>query len=231
MLSHFGDTESILKSGKLMESQSYITKDEERMSRIASMDYYMHNRNWDILFDSVDFTKFKTVLHLYGRSGCFARAFARKYPNVEIISFDDKKWQNVQKIKVDKRGPFPSNVKLEFGNPLDKLPEVDCIIMTHDSSCLECTDSCKLGKNIHDSLRQPNGELIILDNFVSEERNIDDCGLKMSFCNLMKGKQGHVRSLTDIKLALGRLDFKDVSLCEKEFENLCCVIATKIRKQ
>lgn len=178
------------------------------------------------MFDEIDFSKFKRVVNVAGQAGYLAKEFAKKYTNVEFINYDDKAWKKLQDETAQKCGAFPSNIKFEYGNPLDKIPEADCIIAPAIFTWLSCDNKKKLGDSIFKAL-SAGGQLVILENVTSENRDRDDCGLKNSFLTLATGVQGFGASLKEHTECLQKHGFKDVHQVAKGKGNVDIIVASK----
>ena len=226
ILKNFENTEKLIQSGKYKDSYASLTSNEECMRVTNAFQNRANKLNFERLFDNVDFTQFKSVVDIAGRGGCLARKFAKRFPNVEYICYDDKAWKKIQTETIEKCGEFPSNIKFEYGNPLDKIPESDCIIVPEVLPWLNCKHKNTLEENLFKSLKV-GGKLILIENITSEERNVDDCGLTSSFFTMMVGSEGHANSFKELSEALKKHGFKDVSLLEKGYGNCAIIFATK----
>lgn len=226
ILKNFESTEKLIQSGKYKDSYANLVKNDECMRITNAFQNRANSLNFDRLFDNVDFNQFKTVVDIAGRGGCLARKFAKRFPNVEYICFDDKEWKKIQQESTLKEGEFPSNIKFEYGNPLDKIPEADCILVPEVLPWLNCEHKAKLEENLYKALKA-GGRLILIENITSEERNVDDCGLGSSFFTLMVGSEGNASSFKELSQCLMKHGFKDVSLMDKGYGNCAIVFATK----
>lgn len=226
LLSSFNELESIIPSGKFKDSYSNLLASEDTMRVAAAFNWRANEHNFELLAKNCDFSKFKTVVDISGKNGCLSAYLAKQFPNVTFISFDDKKWEKLQKEIAQKKGDFPSNLKFEYGNPLTKIPEADCILVPELIQYLGTEDRKKLGDNLYAALRE-NGKLIILENVTSEERNIDDCGLKASFMTVMLGIEGYAASLKEHQQCLSKHGFKDIDIGFKGDGNMVAICASK----
>lgn len=226
LIKDYADAEKAIQTGKFKDSYSELLKSEEMMRIASCFQARAGKLNWDIMLDQIDFSKFKTVVNVAGQSGYLAKEFSTRYSNVEFINFDDKAWKKLQQETEQKCGAFPSNIKLEYGNPLDKIPEADCIIVPNVCVYLGVEDKKKLGESLYKALR-PNGMLVILDSVTSENRDVDDCGLKQSFSTLCLGIEGFATSFKECQECLTKHGFKDVHQLAKLKGNNALIVATK----
>ena len=226
MIIDYESSEKSIQSGKFKDSYSELLKSEEVM-KIASCFHARAERiNWDIMFNKVDFSRFNRVVNVAGQAGYLSRDFAKRFPNIEFVNLDDKKWKNIQNETIEKHGAFPSNIKFEYSNPLDKIPEADCIIVPNISNYLSYDNKTKLSDNLFKSLKK-GGLLVILENVTSENRDVDDCGLKQSFSTLCLGIEGFATSFEECQKCLMKHGFKDVQELAKGAGSVDIIIATK----
>jgi len=226
LLKNFESTEKLIQTGKSKDAYANLVKNEETMRITNCFQFRANEPNLDVLFNDIDFSRFGKVVDIAGRGGCLARAFAKRFPATEYVCFDDKEWKKIQNESIKLKGEFPSNIKFEYGNPLDKIPESDCIMVPNVLPWLNCEHKNKLEENLFKSLKA-GGSLILFENIISDERNVDDCGLSSSFLIMMAGSEGHAVSLKELTSALNKHGFQNVRRIEKAYGNLAIVVATK----
>lgn len=106
-------------------------------------------------------------------------------------------------------------IKLEYGDLYkDKLPEADCILSPHIIMHYNLDNKKKILQRIFEALHN-NGDLIILENLVDENRSKDDCGMKISSMFAMMGYEGFALSFTEFKDLLRSVGFTEVQLIPK----------------
>lgn len=228
VLSKFQQLEKNLPSGKFESAYKEMMKDEENMRRCADFYYKTNIPNFDLLIKYVDFSKYETIVDLAGKTGCLGMRIAQSNPLINVISFDDPKWEKIQKDEIKKRSiHLPANLRFEYGSVMtDKIPVADCVIIPQKGQWASSEEKEKLAKKISDSMK-PGARLIIMENVISEERNVDDCGLKQSFYMLMNDFDGVDVSFTEKKDALIKHGFTNIELIAKILGNTAIISAIK----
>jgi len=226
LLKDLMDAEKAIQTGKFKDSYAELLKSEEMMRIVACYQCRANKSNWEIMLDEIDFNQFKRVVNIAGQAGYLAKAFAKKYPNIEFVNFDAKEWKKIQDETAKKCGAFESNIKFEYGNPLDKIPEGDCILLPNIITWMSCENRMKLAENLFKALKS-GGKIVILENVTSENRDRDDCGLKQSFITLIAGTEGFGESLKEHEACLKKVGFTNVEQIAKGKGNVDIITANR----
>jgi len=227
LLKRITDLENLLPTGKFVNTREEILKDEQTMRSWEELYYKINRDNFDRLIESVDFSQFKRVMDISGKSGYLCKKIAMKHPNIEVICFDDKRWKPLTDDTQKKFGPFPNNLRFEWGNLLtDKIPEADCIIVPKTFSFLNTDDKKKFEDIIYKSLMK-GGKVIVMQNVISDKRDVDDCGLKHSFALFINGFDGYDCSVEEYQKCLVDHGFRDVQVVATLPGDVAVISATK----
>lgn len=205
----FDFMEKEFPNGKTHHFSEDIYNTEEDYKAYYSYFYKTNEMTFEHLLEKVHFPKYRRVVDLHGGNGTLSMSIKRKFPQCEVVSFDNKKCKECVEMKLKGNEMFNA-VKLEFGNILsDKLPTSDCFIAPHILVHFNCENKKKACKNIFNSL-DSYGDLLLVENLTDENRNKDNCALKMSFMLGAMGDQGAAHSFEEWKSCLTSVGFKDV---------------------
>lgn len=215
-------------TGKTQFIDDDITANEEDLK--CYMEYYCKSNefNFDNLINEINFEKYKTVIDIHGLNACLAMKIKTKYPKCNLISFDNKYLKEKAETKLKGHEMFEM-VKLEFGDlRKDKIPEADCVLAPHILMHLNYENKKNVLKGIFESLRM-NGDLIIMENLVDENRSKDSCGLKISFMFAIMGYEGYASSFNEYKELLIDAGFEDVKILSRQYGLSDLIIARKLK--
>ncbi len=214
-------------SGKTQLFSDELYANEEDMRCYVEYFYKSNTFNFDYLLECIDFSKYRKVCDIHGLTGCLTMKIKKKYQNIEAISFENKKIKDCAETKI-KGHDMGEIVKREYGDiNRDKLPEVDCIIAPHILLQYSADNKLNILKKIFDSLCN-QGDLIILENLIDENRSKDDCGMKISSMFAMLGYEGFSLSFNEYKNLLMSVGFKDIQRIERKAGVSDIIIARKV---
>lgn len=201
-------------SGKTQLYSDDIYSNEEDLKSYMEYFYKSNNFNFEYLLSKFDFSKFKKVVDIHGLSGCLAIKIKQKFPACDVYSYDNKKIKDTAETKL--RGKeMQEIVKLEYGDLYrDNIPQADCVIAPHVLMNYSMDNKKAILKRIYDNLYE-NGELIIMENLIDENRHKDDCGLKISFMFGMMGYEGFAISFNEYRDLLKTTGFTNIDRLEK----------------
>jgi hypothetical protein len=213
-IQRFSSLEKNFPLGKTHLFSEDLFADENDMRAFWDYYYKANQINFQNLLQNVDFSRFKRIMDLRGGLGWLSVLIKQKFLNAELISFDYKKVQSY--VEEVMRGQHMLGwIRLEYGDILkDKLPEADCMIAPHILMHFNCDNKLKILKRIFESLPM-NGELIIMENLMDEERSKDSHGLKISFMIGLMGYEGYSISFEEYRKLLQAAGFSDIQHINK----------------
>jgi len=223
----YQNLESSFPYGKTKFFSDEIYSNEEELK--CYMDYYYkaNEFNFDCLLNSITFVQYKRIVDIHGLTGNLAMMIKNKFPTCEVVSFENSYLKDKAQTRL-KGHDMIDIIKLEFGD-LRKSPltEADCFLAPHILMQFGLENKKKLLQHIFSKLNN-NGDLIIMENLVDNERSKDSCGLKTAFMFAMMGYEGYTFSFNEYKSLLCEVGFKDVQLLSKQHGLSDIIIAKKL---
>ena len=202
-------------AGKTILFSDDMYANEEDMKAYMEYFYKSNQFNFDYLTETIDFSKYKRICDIHGLTGVLAMKLKKKFPNCDIISFDNKKIKECAETKVLGHD-MGEMVKREYGDLYrDKIPEVDCVVAPHILMHYSWENKKNILKRIFDGLSN-QGDLIIQENLVDENRSKDDCGMKISSMFAMLGYEGFALSFNEFKDLLSSAGFTDIQKIDRK---------------
>jgi hypothetical protein len=214
-------------AGKTQVFSDDVYATEEDMK--SYMEYFLKSNafNFDYLVSKIDFSRYRKVIDIHGLNATLSILIKRKYPTCDVNSFDNKKLKDYVTSKLVGL-EMQDAVKLHFGDIRDNLPfETDCVIAPHILMQFSNENKKAILSRIFYKLYN-NGDLIIMENLVDENRKKDDCGLKIGFMLAMMGYEGCSLSFTEYKDLLRSVGFADVQLLPRQQGFSDIIIARKV---
>jgi len=215
-------------SGKTSIFWDEVYYNEDDLKSYMEYFYKSNVFNFDQLMNKIDFNRYKRVVDVHGLFGNLSMMLKKKFPNVEFISFDNKKLQTHVETRL-KGNDMWDLVKVEYGNlAKDNIPsDCDCVIAPHILMQFGCDNRKNIIKGFYNKLNN-NGDLIIMENLLDENRSKDDCGLKISFMFAMMGYEGYSMTFEEYRKLLLDCGFMDVCRIPKSPGMSDIIIAKKI---
>jgi hypothetical protein len=201
-------------SGKTTHLFDDAYSNEEDLKCYTEYYYKTNEFNFDFLLKEFNFDNFDKVIDLHGLSGCLAMKIREKYNKCKLISFEHKRLQECAETKLKGHNMYES-VQTYFGDlrndklNADLLMNADCIIAPHILMHFDCEKRKTILQNIFNCLKT-NGQLIIVENLIDENRSKDSCGLKISFMLLMMGYEGFGSSFEEYRKCLTEVGFEEI---------------------
>jgi hypothetical protein len=204
---------------------------EEDLKCYLEYFYKSNEFNFDFLLNEFNFDNFDKVIDLHALTGCLAMKIKQKFSKCQMIAFEHKYLKDCMETKLKGHNMFDS-VKTYFGDlrtdklNADLLMNADCIIAPHILMHFDCEKRKTILQNIFNCLKM-NGQLIIMENLIDENRSKDSCGLKISFMSIIMGYEGHASSFEEYRKCLTEVGFEvmrntsrhqgisDVIICRK----------------
>lgn len=201
-------------SGKVQLFSDDIFVNEEDTKAYMHYFYRSNKFNFEFLLEKIDFSKYKKIVDIHGLTGCLAMKIKKKFNNVDVCSFDNKKIQKFAESYLEKEN-LKNLITLSYGDLMkDKIPEANCVVAPHILMNYSYENKKIILKGIYEKLSN-NGELIIMENLVDVTRSKDDCGMKISFMFAMMGYEGFSMSFSEFKTLLHEVGFKDITQLPK----------------
>lgn len=204
--------------------------------------FYKSNEfNFNYLLDRIDFSKYQRVIDIHGLTGCLAMKLKKRYPTCDVVSFENSKLKSLAENKVQGLG-MQDAIKLEcgdfrnkgafstlFGGKAGLKTDCDCVIAPHILMQFNCENRKKVLESVFECLRL-NGDLIIMENLIDENRSKDSCGLKISFMLSAMGYEGFESSFSEYKCMLSEAGFEDIQHIPQHQGLSDIIIARKLRE-
>jgi len=225
--------EKTFPSGKTTHLYDDVYNNEEDLKCYVEYFYKSNEFNFDFLLNTINFDNFAKVVDIHGLSGCLAMKIKKRFPKCDVISFENKKLRECAETKLKGHNMYES-VKLYFGDlrtdklNADVLVQADCILAPHLLMHFECEHRKTVLTNIFNCLKK-DGQLIIMENLVDEDRSKDSCGLKISFMLSMMGYEGYSVSFEEYKKCLTEIGFEDIQNISKNHGLSDLIICRKLK--
>jgi hypothetical protein len=214
-------------AGKTMIFSDDVYSSEDDLK--SYMEYFLKSNtfNFDYLVSKIDFSRYRKIIDIHGLNATLSILIKRKFPNCDVNSFDNKKLKDYATNKLAGL-EMQDAVKLHYGDIRDNLPfECDCVIAPHILMQYNNENKKAILSRIYYKLNN-DGDLIIMENLVDENRRKDDCGLKIGFMFAMMGYEGCSLSFNEYRELLRSVGFGDVQLVPRQQGFSDIIIARKM---
>lgn len=235
----YQNLEKTFPSGKTEHLFDDAYSNEEDLKCYMEYFYKSNEFNFDYLLEQINFEQYERVVDIHGLKGLLAAKIKKRYPKCEVISFDNDKLKSCAETYI-KGHNMQDNVKLEFGDFRSKgifsslfgkgglKSDCDCVLAPHILMHFGYDNKKRVLEGIFNSLRK-NGELIIMENLIDENRTKDSCGLKISFIFSMMGYEGYACSFNEYKKLLTEAGFGDINYISHHEGFSDLIIAKKLK--
>lgn len=225
ILSFYENLENNFKFGKPINHSEYNFNNEDEVRMVLDYFYLINETSFERMLETIDFSRFKTCVDLRGGYGVLAMKIKSRFPNVNIISYDNPSLEKYADDKVNSMN-MKNVVSIVSGNLLsDKLPESDCFIAPHLLVHFNNENLLKVLKNISDSITS-HGQLIILENLIDTDKKESRSG-SISFMMGLQNCEGNTRSFSEFTSMLNKSGFKSVEKIPMNIGMCDIIIASK----
>jgi predicted O-methyltransferase YrrM len=179
-----GQPQSEIKTGGGSPFEA-LYADEKRLEQFLTAMQGVQSGNFRALAAKVDLSAYETLLDIGGANGFLSTVLARKYPNLNCISFDLPQVAPIARRRIAEAG-FSERIKIVPGNFFtDVLPRADVIMMgniLHDWD--EEQKQGLIAKAC--AALNPGGLFIAIENVIDDARRTNTFGLLMSLNMLIE---------------------------------------------
>lgn len=170
------DMANILKNGVATHKQEIFEKiyeNPEHAEFFLNTMGIVQDSHFDDILNGYDFTKYKSLLDIGGCLGNFVCKFKKRYSNMECMNFDLPIVQKFSYNYIKNQGFSENDIKFIPGDFFTTkiFPKADIVVLGNILHDWGNEKKELLMKIAYESLNE-GGILIIVENFVSKERNV-----------------------------------------------------------
>jgi predicted O-methyltransferase YrrM len=179
-----GEPQSEIKSGGGSPFEA-LYADEKRLEQFLKAMQNAQTGNFRALAAKVDLSDHGTLLDIGGANAFLSTVMARKYPNLNCLSFDLPQVAAIARRRIAESG-FSERIKIVSGNFFtDVLPRADVITMGNILHDWDEVQKQALIAKAYAALN-PGGLFIAIENVIDDARRTNTFGLLMSLTMLIE---------------------------------------------
>jgi hypothetical protein len=211
----WGDLDLALKTGKPQNETKHGKKsvfetlysDPERLEQFMAAMRGASTGNFSILAEKFDFSKYKTLCDVGGATGVLSTMVARKYPQIQCLSFDLPVVEPIARKFIEKDGKS-EQVKAVSGDFFKKpLPRADVITMGMILHDWNLENKMKLIHAAYEALPE-GGAFIVTEALIDDARRENSFGMIMSLNMLIEFGDAFDYTFTEFKGWCQKVGFK-----------------------
>jgi hypothetical protein len=200
---------SLINDKECKQFKNNIYVNEECIKNFLQTMSIVHQNNFEQISTQINFSHYTSLFDIGGCLGTFCLKMKEKNDHMECFNFDlpdiepyarefYKTAYETNKIKYYAADFF-----------IDEIPKCDVISMGNILHMLDWEQKIFVLKKAYDALKE-NGILLIMEDFIDDDRKYQTSGLNLSVLMLIQLNQGFNISMSDLNIISTQIGFKSI---------------------